>query len=163
MFLAGLNLPGAIAVPLTRHPSMFLAGIQCLSNAKTLDACLRRHDELIPDSSARKRESSDFWCIYYSSWIFMSICSLQSFEPYYCSVKNIWLRIMWDSSGSDPVAYTAHLHRQAAYTAYGGCVASVGICRLPCLGPVINRGVGSGPCRLFRIGCTVVVDVLSRR
>jgi len=27
---------------------MFLAGIQWL---KTLDACLRRHDELIPDSS----------------------------------------------------------------------------------------------------------------
>jgi len=24
---------------------------------KTLDACFRRHDELIPDSSARKQES----------------------------------------------------------------------------------------------------------
>jgi len=29
-----------------------------IQRLKTLDACLRRHDELIPDSSARRRESS---------------------------------------------------------------------------------------------------------
>jgi len=40
-----------------RHSGMFLAGIQWLVAyvtglyPKTLDACLRRHDELIPDSS----------------------------------------------------------------------------------------------------------------
>jgi hypothetical protein len=35
---------------------MFLAGIQRL---KTLDACFSSQDELVPDSSARKRESHD--------------------------------------------------------------------------------------------------------
>jgi len=56
MFLPGLNPLGASAVPLTRHPSMFLAGIQCLFYPKTLDACLRRHDVFIPDNSALQRE-----------------------------------------------------------------------------------------------------------
>ena len=36
-----------------RHSGMFLAGIQWL---KTLDACLRRHDERISDGSATDGE-----------------------------------------------------------------------------------------------------------
>jgi hypothetical protein len=59
-FFAGQNLPGAdLNSPWLVHRMKY---IDVFHNpvTMTLDACFRRHDEDIPDSSVRRQESSVF-------------------------------------------------------------------------------------------------------